>query len=212
MTHPSILLATVLAFLFLIIVLIRTRGKTKHACDELETALPSSEGDHPDEIIAIRRAEIGDAYTDARDVLLNETTLDSNTTKNPTNEQLAFYLVAEKKQPYGGYEFLQTVLSLQLRHGEMDIFHRYSENHPEKPVLFSMASAEAPGTFDINHMGGFSSRGLCFLMDVNQHNNADAFECLIRTIDQLAAELGGTVCDSNKRPCLLYTSPSPRDS
>jgi cell division protein ZipA len=46
----------------------------------------------------------------------------------------------------------------------MDIFHRHESMAGNGEVLFSMANALKPGTFDLDDMEGFSTRAVSFFL------------------------------------------------
>lgn len=45
----------------------------------------------------------------------------------------------------------------------MNIFHRYQQLSGNGPVLFSLASATKPGTFELSKIGGYACAGLTLL-------------------------------------------------
>ncbi|MCH9770572.1 MAG: cell division protein ZipA [Gammaproteobacteria bacterium] len=113
---------------------------------------------------------------------------------------ISLYLVAEKDQPYIGYELLQALLSVGLRYGEMQIFHRYQSKAAKGPVLFSLASAIAPGTFDLPKMGSFSAPALCLVLHPKElAEPAVAYDLMVTTAEQLVDDLGGIILDENRQ-------------
>lgn len=122
------------------------------------------------------------------------------------SEPVIFYLLATPGRPFVGYELLQAMLAVNLRFGEMNIFHRHSAASGEGKILFSVASAVEPGIFDMADIGGFSCPGLCLFMSPDQVEDPFAtFELLLETVHQLADDLAGTVCDGQRQPLTEYT-------
>lgn len=98
-------------------------------------------------------------------------------------------------KPYMGYELLQTLLSLNLRFGEMNIFHRY-EGENEGNVLFSVAAATSDGSFPIDDMGDFKCAGLVMFMKLySKQKLMRSFDLMLDVARQLVEELGGDIYD-----------------
>ncbi len=109
---------------------------------------------------------------------------------------ITLYLKAKDGRPYGGYELLQAILAAGFRYGEMNIFHCYEKKTVRGPVRFSLASAVAPGTFDLSSMGGFSTPALTlFFRTSNDDDPINVFEQMLHTAEQLIDDLGGVVLD-----------------
>lgn len=105
-------------------------------------------------------------------------------------------LMAEKNQPYNGYELLQTLMSDGFHFGKMNIFHRHERMNGGGDILFSLASAEEPGSFDLQRMGDFSCNGLTLFMQLDgQKNITKTFEIMLDAARQLADDLGGKLWD-----------------
>lgn len=114
---------------------------------------------------------------------------------------IVLYLKSPKERQYGGYELLQSLLSVGLRFGKMNIFHRHENKSGQGTVLFSVASAVEPGTFDLPKMGGYSCPGLtAFLSTSKLVNPQGAFDLMLETMNQLAEDLGGDILDEKRNP------------
>ena len=61
----------------------------------------------------------------------------------------------DEEDGFKGPALLQNILESGLRFGEMDIFHRHESMAGNGEVLFSMANALKPGTFDLDDIEGF---------------------------------------------------------
>lgn len=115
------------------------------------------------------------------------------------NNLVVLYLMAPENQPYNGYELLQALLSAGLRYGKMQIFHRHEQKTGRGDILFSLASATSPGTFELPKMGGFSCTGLVLFFEAAKLKDPrKAFEVMIDTAFQLAEDLGGEVLDDQR--------------
>lgn len=125
-----------------------------------------------------------------------------NANLNSNEEQpliFTLYLMADNNKPYSGYELLQALLSSGLRFGERKIFHRYVNMAESADILFSLASIEEPGTFDLATIGSFSTSGLALFLECQYvEDPKQAFQIMMNTIDELSEDLGGTVYDVHK--------------
>jgi len=98
-------------------------------------------------------------------------------------------------KPYMGYELHQALLSIGLRFGEKNIFHRYADNNSNK-ILFSLAAATPQGSFTIGDMGSFQCNGLLLFMNLDPKQKLMAsFDLMLDTARQLTEELGGDIYD-----------------
>lgn len=112
---------------------------------------------------------------------------------------ITFHIMSEEHQTYNGYELMQAILSVGLRYGDRKIFHRHEDKSGQGPVLFSLASATAPGTFDLYDMGGFSTPGLSlFFRAADVEDPISVYELMLQTAGQLVEDMGGHVLDENR--------------
>jgi cell division protein ZipA len=114
------------------------------------------------------------------------------------SEVLVINVMARPNTEFHGDEMLQVLLSAGLRFGEMSIFHRYADRRAG-PVLFSVANALNPGTFDLNRISEFSTQGLCFFMTLlNVASNMIAFDQMLATARHVQAALDAELKDDNR--------------
>lgn len=117
------------------------------------------------------------------------------------NDYIILQLMAPKQRPYQGYELIQTLSSAGFHYGKMNIFHYYADPLEKKELLFSLASAIEPGTFDLDHIGEINCPGLCLFMSIRKVTEArTTFELMLETAQILAQDLGGTLCDKQLHP------------
>ena len=110
-------------------------------------------------------------------------------------------IIADENEPYNGYELLQTLLANGLRFGVMNIFHRHEKTNGDGPILFSLAAAKEPGTFDLEKMGELSCTGLTMFMQCkDQQNPRNTLDLVIETAKQLIDDLGGKLIDDQNQP------------
>lgn len=122
-------------------------------------------------------------------------------TQHDIDNYIILQLMAPKQRPYQGYELIQTLTSAGFHYGKMNIFHFYADPLVKKELLFSLASAIEPGTFDLDHIGEIVCPGLCLFMSIHQVKSAlTAFDLMWETAQTLAQDLGGVLCDKQLQP------------
>lgn len=110
-------------------------------------------------------------------------------------------LMAPSQRPYRGYELIQTLISAGFHYGKMNIFHFYADPLEKKELLFSLASAIEPGTFDLDQTGEIVCPGLCLFMSIQKVKSANTtFDLMLETAQLLAQDLGGVLCDKQLQP------------
>lgn len=115
------------------------------------------------------------------------------------SEVLVLNVVAKPEREFAGVDLLQVLLANQLRFGDMNIFHRHLEGDTRSPVLFSVANLVNPGTFDLNRISEFSTRGVCFFMTLpNVVNNMQAFDRMLDAAQQVRIALDADLKDDNR--------------
>ncbi len=117
---------------------------------------------------------------------------------------IIIHMMAPQGKPFVGYELLQSLLAAGLRYGEDHFFHRHEQRSGKGPILFNLASAKAPGTFELAKMGDFSCVGLSFFMILDDRlDNVVALETMIDTANQLLENLGGALWDEHYKPLTM---------
>ena len=131
--------------------------------------------------------------------VIDKQSVEVDLNKNP---DLVFSLILKAKEgeTFKGGDFLPILLSQGLRHGDMGIFHRHHGQVGKKPVvLYSVANAINPGTFDIKNIQTFATPAFAFFMTVpGPIDPMMAYEGMVKTIKLLKKELGGQVLDESK--------------
>jgi len=115
------------------------------------------------------------------------------------SEVLVLNVVARPNHEIAGVDLLQVLLANQLRFGDMAIFHRHVDGAARSPVLFSVANLVNPGTFDLNRISEFSTRGVCFFMTLpSVGNNMQAFDKMLEAAQQVRIALDADLKDDNR--------------
>ena len=117
----------------------------------------------------------------------------------PVEEVLVINVIARDEDGFKGPALLQNILESGLRFGEMDIFHRHESMAGNGEVLFSMANALKPGTFDLDDIEGFSTRAVSFFLGLpGPRHPKQAFDVMVAAARKLAHELGGELKDDQR--------------
>lgn len=117
----------------------------------------------------------------------------------PEQEVLALSVVVNDGQLISGAALLPSLLTLGMKFGEMNIFHRHEDNAGNGQITFSLANMVNPGTFDVDNMEHFTTKGLTLFMTLpNAGDPAKVFKYMLSAARQLADEFGGQVLDSKR--------------
>ncbi len=115
------------------------------------------------------------------------------------SEVLVINVVAKPDRDFHGIDLLPALLASGLRFGDMSIFHRHFDNSAQSPVVFSVANMLNPGTFDLNQINDFATRGLCFFMTLpNAAHSMQAFDLMLDAAQSLRIALDGDLKDDNR--------------
>ncbi len=107
---------------------------------------------------------------------------------------LSINVIAKGEDEIAGEDLLEAVLAFGLRYGEMNIFHRHEQSNGQGAIIFSMANALNPGTFNIENLPQQNIKGVTFFMRLSQiSKRVFVLELMLdiarRLADQLNAEL-----------------------
>lgn len=98
-----------------------------------------------------------------------------------------------------GAALLPTLLTLGMKYGEMNIFHRHQDNAGNGKVTFSLANMMNPGTFDLDDIENFSTQGITLFMTLPNPGDAfEVFEQMLNAAKQLAVEFRGQLLDHKR--------------
>lgn len=114
-------------------------------------------------------------------------------------EVLALSVVVSDNQMITGAALLPTLLTLGLKFGEMNIFHRHQDNAGNGKITFSVANMMNPGTFDLDNMETFVTKGITLFMTLpNAGEPAKVFKQMLSAAKQIAVEVEGQVLDGQR--------------
>ena len=108
-------------------------------------------------------------------------------------------VVMPANQQMFGAALLPSLLTLGLKYGEMNIFHRHEDNAGNGKVTFSLANIMNPGSFDLDSMESFATRGVSLFMTLpNAGDPFYVFEQMLNAAKQLAQEFNAQVLDDKR--------------
>ena len=108
-------------------------------------------------------------------------------------------VVMPANQQMFGAALLPSLLTLGLKYGEMNIFHRHEDNAGKGKVTFSLANIMNPGSFDLDSMENFATRGVSLFMTLpNAGDPFYVFEQMLNAAKQLAQEFNAQVLDDKR--------------
>ncbi|HTT08269.1 MAG TPA: cell division protein ZipA [Gammaproteobacteria bacterium] len=115
---------------------------------------------------------------------------------------ITLYVAAPGQAEFNGGDLLDALAAMDMRFGEMSIFHYYGAGqlHGTQP-LFSAANMLEPGGFDLSAMERFTTPGIAlFLCLPCRLNPGMVFELMLNTAQRLAERLQGRVLDDVREP------------
>lgn len=117
----------------------------------------------------------------------------------PAEEVLVISVICRDAAGFKGPALLQNILESGLRFGEMDIFHRHESMAGNGEVLFSMANAVKPGTFDLDDIDLFSTPAVSFFLGLpGPRHPKQAFDVMVAAARKLSQELNGELKDDQR--------------
>jgi len=98
-----------------------------------------------------------------------------------------------------GAALLPSLLTLGMKYGEMNIFHRHQDNAGNGKVTFSLANMMNPGTFDLDNMEKFATQGVSLFMTLpNAGDPFEVFEQMLGAAKQLGREFNAQLLDEKR--------------
>ncbi|WLD56961.1 cell division protein ZipA [Salinispirillum sp. LH 10-3-1] len=105
-------------------------------------------------------------------------------------------VLAREDYEFTGAALLEILLACGMRFGNMNIFHATDE---QGLLQYSAANAFNPGTFDIDNVEHFATRGVTFFLQLPcQAKPLDAFDAMYHTARTLGEHLRGDLYDDSR--------------
>ena len=112
---------------------------------------------------------------------------------------LVVSVVVPDGEMISGAALLPTLLTLGMRYGEMNIFHRHQDNAGNGKITFSLANMMNPGTFDLDDIENFVTQGVSLFMTLPNTGNAfEVFEQMLKAAKHLAVEFKAQLLDDKR--------------
>ena len=109
------------------------------------------------------------------------------------------YVVARQEDGFAGGTILETLLTNDLRFGDMDFFHRHERTSGRGAIEFSVANMMKPGVFDIDNMEPLQTRGLMFFVTLpGPTDMLKAFDYMYEAAKLVAKSLDGDIQDETR--------------
>ncbi len=109
------------------------------------------------------------------------------------------HVVAHEQQVFTGPMILKMMSDLELEHGDMGVFHYNIERFERKQSVYCVANMLKPGTFNIDEMAYFETRGLTLILQLpGPEDELKSFNIMIEHAQRLAAFLNGELLDENR--------------
>lgn len=114
-------------------------------------------------------------------------------------EVIVLSIVVGEEQSISGAALLPILLTLGMKYGDMNIFHRHEDNAGNGKVTFSLANMMNPGTFDLDAIESFSTQGVSLFMTLPNAGDAfKVFEQMLAAAKQIAQEFRGQLLDDKR--------------
>jgi len=136
--------------------------------------------------------------------------IETNKTKKPTKvakpatvaletQIIILSVVMPDNHQMSGAALLPSLLTLGMKYGEMNIFHRHQDNAGNGAVTFSLANMLNPGSFDLDSMESFVTQGVSLFMTLpNAGDPFASFDQMLAAAKQLAQEFNAQLLDDKR--------------
>ncbi|MDO6489036.1 cell division protein ZipA [Colwellia sp. 4_MG-2023] len=118
---------------------------------------------------------------------------------NIDTQVIILSVVMPDNHQMSGAALLPSLLTLGMKYGEMNIFHRHQDSAGNGPVTFSLANMLNPGSFDLDTMETFVTQGVSLFMTLpNAGDPFAAFDQMLLAAKQLANEFNAQLLDDKR--------------
>jgi cell division protein ZipA len=123
----------------------------------------------------------------------------STETKKLDTQVIILSVVMPENHQMSGAALLPSLLTLGMKYGEMNIFHRHQDNAGNGAVTFSLANMLNPGSFELDTMETFVTQGVSLFMTLpNAGDPFAAFDQMLLAAKQLATEFNAQLLDDKR--------------
>jgi cell division protein ZipA len=150
--------------------------------------------------VAVPKVDVSPEVAVKSEVITPKADAPVNEPVEPT-DVLVLHIVAKAGEQIQGAELLPSLLSLNFKFGDMDIFHRHIDNAGTGKVLFSLANMLKPGIFDPDNMEQFVTQGVVLFMTLPGYGDPLMnFTIMLNSAYQIAEDLGAELLDGQRQP------------
>lgn len=130
---------------------------------------------------------------------LKEPSINEESSAKLDAQVIILSVVMPENHQMSGAALLPSLLTLGMKFGEMNIFHRHQDTAGNGPVTFSLANMLNPGSFELDSMETFATQGVSLFMTLpNSGDPFSAFEQMLQAAKQLAAEFNAQLLDDKR--------------
>ncbi len=114
---------------------------------------------------------------------------------------IVFHVMAHDSQSFTGPMIVQMMSELDLEYGDMGVYHYNIERFSKKQSVYCVANMLKPGTFDLDAMDLFETKGLTFILQLpGPEDELKSFNIMVEHAQRLAAFLNGELLDEHRNP------------
>lgn len=136
---------------------------------------------------------------DIEDTPKKSTRINETETTKLDAQVIILSVVMPPNHQMSGAALLPSLLTLGMKYGEMNIFHRHQDSAGNGGVTFSLANMLNPGSFELDTMETFVTQGVSLFMILpNAGDPFAAFEQMLLAAKQLAAEFNAQLLDDKR--------------
>ena len=115
------------------------------------------------------------------------------------DDVVAIYVRSNQSEGFDSSLLEASFIDLDLVYGGMDILHLTSAAVEDNNILYSVANAVEPGTFDVNKLESFATPCIVFFMQLpGPERPINAFREMLDGADKIAKKLDGTLLDEQR--------------
>ncbi|MGL1958681.1 MAG: cell division protein ZipA [Colwellia sp.] len=152
----------------------------------------------PSSKIALKRNQMEINFGEGL-VLDEELATDITNVAQVEQQIIILSVVMPANQQIFGAALLPCLLTLGMKYGEMNIFHRHQDNAGNGNITFSVANMMNPGSFDLDSMETFVTQGISLFMTLpNAGDSFVVFEQMLAAAKQLAQEFNAQLLDDKR--------------
>lgn len=112
---------------------------------------------------------------------------------------IAIHVRSNNTDGFDGPLVLSTILEIGMRFGSMEIFHKRGGSDSGSRIVYSLANAVEPGTFNLNDVSSFSTPCVVFFMQLPCPSKPlAAFRDMLDAADKFAKALDGILLDEQR--------------